>query len=119
MVLYILNGKKWTREIEDFVRWSYHYDMWCKMWIFGEKMRRAMDLDKAVMVPGRRNLMEFLNDTFTLDDLNTVRRAQGMKGDGQVQLRKWLSRGYCTFNPATQQYTKSPQFLAKHQKPAA
>lgn len=118
MVLYLLNGQKWCKEIEDFVRWSYHYDMWCKMWIFGEKMRRAMDLDKAVMLPGRRNLMEFLQDTFTLDDLNTVRRAQGMKDDGSAQLRKWLSRGYCTFNPATQQYTKSPQFLEKHQKAA-
>lgn len=119
MVLYILNGQKWCKEIEDFVRWSFHYDMWCKMWIFGEKMRRAMDLDKAVMVPGRRNLMEFLNDTFTLENLNTVRRAQGMKPDGSVQLRKWVQRGYCTFNPATQLYTKSPQFLAKHQKSAA
>jgi len=119
MVLYILNGQKWCKEIEDFVRWSFHYDMWCKMWIFGEKMRRAMDLDKAVMVPGRRNLMEFLNDTFTLEDLNTVRRAQGMKPDGSVQLRKWVQRGYCTFNPATQLYTKSPQFLAKHKKSAA
>ena len=118
MVLYLLNGQKWCKEIEDFVRWSYHYDMWCKMWIFGEKMRRAMDLDKAVMLPGRRNLMEFLQDTFTLDDLNTVRRAQGMKDDGSAQLRKWLSRGYCTFNPATQQYTKSAQFLEKHQKAA-
>ena len=119
MVLYILNGQKWSREIEDFVRWSFHYDMWCKMWIFGEKMRRAMELDKAAMLPGRRNLMELLNDTFTLDDLNTVRRAQGMKGDGQAQLRKWLQRGYCTFNPVTQDYTKSPQFLAKHPKQAA
>ena len=118
MVLYLLNGQKWCKEIEDFVRWSYHYDMWCKMWIFGEKMRRAMDLDKAVMLPGRRNLMEFLQDSFTLDDLNTVRRAQGMKDDGSAQLRKWLSRGYCTFNPATQQYTKSAQFLEKHQKAA-
>ena len=99
MVLYLLNGQKWCKEIEDFVRWSFHYDMWCKMWIFGEKMRRAMDLDKAVMLPGRRNLMEFLQDTFTLDDLNTVRRAQGMKGDGGQLLRKWVSRGYCTFTP--------------------
>lgn len=107
-----------VREIEDFVRWSYQYDMWCKMWIFGEKMRHAMELDKAVLVPGRRNLMEFLQDTFTIDELNTVRRAQGMKGDGAALLRKWLSRGYCTFNPATQQYTKSPQFLEKHQKAA-
>ena len=119
MVLYILNGRKWTREIEDFVRWSFHYDMWCKMWIFGEKMRRAMDLDKAVMVPGRRNLMELLSDTFTLDDLNIVRRAQGMKGDSRPLLRKWIQRGYCICNPATQQYTKSPQFLEKHPKPAA
>lgn len=95
------------------------YDMWCKMWIFGEKMRRAMDLDKAVMVPGRRNLMELLNDTFTLDDLNTVRRAQGMKGDGTALLRKWVQRGYCTLDAVTKQYTKSPQFIAKHQKPTA
>jgi hypothetical protein len=119
MVLYILNGQKWSHEIEEFVRWSFHYDMWCKMWIFGEKMRRAMDQDKAVMLPGRRNLMEFLNDTFTLDDLNTVRRAQGMKGDAKGLLRKWVQRGYCTYDAATQQYTKSPQFLQKHQKLAA
>ena len=119
MVLYLLNGEKWCKEIEEFVRWSFHYDMWCKMWIFGEKMRRAMELDKAVMVPGRRNLMEFLQDNFTLDDLNTVRRAQGMKGDGSAQLRKWVQRGYCTFNVATQQYTKSPQFISKHTKQAA
>ena len=119
MVLYIMNGQKWSREIEEFVRWSYHYDMWCKMWIFGEKMRRAIDLDKAAMVPGRPNMMELLPDVFTLEDLNTVRRAQGMKGDGTAQLRKWVQRGYCTYDPVTQQYTKSPQFLAKHQKPAA
>lgn len=119
MVLYILNGQKWSREIEDFVRWSYHYDMWCKMWIFGEKMRRAMDLDKAAIVPGRRNLMECLQDNFTLDDLNTVRRAQGMKADGSAQLRKWVQRGYCIFDPTTSQYTKSPQFLSMHQKKAA
>ena len=119
MVLYLMNGQKWCKEIEDFVRWSFHYDMWCKMWIFGEKMRRAMDLDKAVMVPGRRNLMEFLNDSFTLDDLNTVRRAQGMKGDGSAQLRKWVSRGYCTFDAQHKLYTKSTQFINKHPKQAA
>ena len=119
MVLYLLNGQKWSQEIEDFVRWSFHYDMWCKMWIFGEKMRRAMDMDKAVVQPGRRNLMELLQDSFTLDDLNIVRRAQGMSGDGAAQLRKWVSRGYCTFDPQTQQYTKSPQFIEKHPKVAA
>ena len=118
MILYLLNGQKWSREIEDFIRWSYNYDMWCKMWIFGEKMRKAIEQDRAVIMPGRRNLMEFLKDTFTLEDLNIVRRAQGMNGDGKMQLRKWLSRGYCTFNPITQQYTKSEQFLSTHPKSA-
>ena len=119
MVLYLLNGKKWSRDIEHFVRWSFHYDMWCKMWIFGEKMRCAMEKDKAVIVPGRRNLMELLPDTFTLDDLNVVRRAQGLGTDGRIQLRKWVSRGYCTLDTASQKYTKSPQFLNSHPKKTA
>ena len=119
MVLYLLNGQKWTHEIEDFVRWSFNYDMWCKMWIFGEKMRSAMEKDKAVMLPGRRNLMELLPDNFTLDDLNVVRRAQGMKGDGSALIRKWVQRGYCTLNNTTQQYAKSAQFLNKHPKQVA
>jgi len=107
-----------TVEIEDFVRWSYHYDMWCKMWIFGEKMRQAMERDKAAVVPGRRNLMECLATNFTLDDLNMVRRAQGMKGSGADLLRKWVTRGYCTFDAAKQQYTKSEEFIRKHAKAA-
>ena len=118
MVLYLLNGQKWCKEIEDFVRWSYHYDMWCKMWIFGEKMRQAMERDKAAVVPGRRNLMECLATNFTLDDLNMVRRAQGMKGSGADLLRKWVTRGYCTFDAAKQQYTKSEEFIRKHAKAA-
>lgn len=44
-------------------------------------------------------VMELLSDVFTLDDLNIVRRAQGMKGDGSALLRKWVSRGYCTYDP--------------------
>ncbi len=114
MMLYLLGGQKWTREMEDFVRWSFHYDMWCKMWIFGERMRRAMEKDQAIVVPGRRNLMELLPDTFTLDDLNIVRRAQGISGNGNSQLRKWVSRGYCTLDTASQKYMKSPEFLSNH-----
>ena len=119
MILYLLNGQKWSQAIEDFVRWSYNYDMWCKMWVFGEKMRQAMDKEKAVIVPGPCNLMEFLEDCFTLNDVNIVRRAQGMKGDGRQQLRKWVQRGFCTFDMATQKYTKSPQFINRHRKQTA
>ena len=116
MILYLLNNRKWTPEIEEFVRWSFQYDMWCKMWLFGESLRKAMEQDWAGSVPGRRNLMECLPDSFTLEDLNAVRHAQGMKGDGTHQLQKWVQRGYCTFDPATGQNRKSPEFLLKHAK---
>lgn len=59
--------------------------------------------------------MELLPDTFTLDDLNIVRRAQGMNGDGTSQLRKWVQRGYCTHDLVAQNYAKSSQFLKRHQ----
>ena len=53
-----------------------------------------------------------------VDDLNMVRRAQGMKGSGADLLRKWVTRGYCTFDAAKQQYTKSEEFIRKHAKAA-
>jgi len=119
MILYMLNRRKWSHEIEDFVRWSFHYDMWCKMWIFGEKMRHAIELDKAVLKPGPRNLLELLTDTFTYEDFQSMRRAQGREGDGRNTLNKWISRGYCSYDPYTQLYTKSASFLNRPQPDAA
>ena len=87
-VLYVANGEKWEKSIEDFVRWSFHYDMWCKLEFFGEAIKEAMDEDKRPLYgrhrPGRRNLLELLPDEFTRE-----------KGTSSM-LRQWVFRRYVT-----------------------
>jgi len=93
-LLYVANGCKWTREIEDFVRWSLQYDMWCKMRFFGEDIENA---DKVQELPrkGPRNLLELLPDEFTIQDAINVRRQQGMNAKGYApMIRMWKNRHY-------------------------
>ena len=97
-VLYVANGEKWDKTIEEFVRWSYRYDMWCKMEFFGGEIENAMNAD-ADTAPrrGRRNLLELLPDEFTLQDAIRVRQAEGMNAEGaEVMLRQWMHRRYVT-----------------------
>ena len=100
-VLYVANGEKWEKSIEDFVRWSFHYDMWCKLEFFGEAIKEAMDEDKRPLYgrhrPGRRNLLELLPDEFTLADAVRARRTAGMSEKGtSSMLRQWVFRRYVT-----------------------
>ena len=95
MVLYVAAGMKWSKDIEDFVRWSLHYDLACKMQFFGEAIREAeqTSTDK----PQRRscNLLEQLPVTFTLADLVQVRLKAGLAEKGAADLlRVWRNRGY-------------------------
>lgn len=91
MILYICNGYKWSKDIEDFVRWSEVYDLWCKMQFFGEASRKLMNDAKDSKKPGPRNLLDILPLSFTLEDVAAVRLAQGLKGDARklVSLWKW------------------------------
>ena len=100
-VLYVANGEKWEKSIEDFVRWSFHYDMWCKLEFFGEAIKEAMDEDKRPLYgrhrPGRRNLLELLPDEFTHADAVRARRTAGMSEKGtSSMLRQWVFRRYVT-----------------------
>ena len=93
-LLYVANGCKWTREIEDFVRWSLQYDMWCKMQFFANDIENA---DKVQELPrkGPRNLLELLPDEFTIQDAINVRRQQGMNAKGYApMIRMWKNRHY-------------------------
>ena len=93
-LLYVANDYKWTREIEEFVRWSLQYDMWCKMQFFGEAIENA-DAVEDKPKRGPRNLLELLPDEFTLQDAINVRRQQGMDAKGiQNMMRVWKCRGY-------------------------
>ncbi len=93
-LLYVANDYKWDRTIEDFVRWSLQYDMWCKMQFFGEAIEHA-DLTTELPRRGPRNLLELLPDEFTIQDAINVRRQQGMDAKGCAQMvRMWKVRHY-------------------------
>ena len=97
-VLYVANGMKWEKSIEEFVRWSLNYDLWCKMQFFGEDIERANNGEGSrIGSRGPRNLLELLPDEFTLEDAKRVRRQQGLSNEGtkcRTMVSQWKKRGY-------------------------
>jgi hypothetical protein len=94
-VLYVANGEKWDKSIEEFVRWSFHYDMWCKMEFFGAAIEEAMNMPVPDNTRGRRNLLELLPDEFTYEDAVRIRQMEGMNVAGTRQmLYQWVYRRY-------------------------
>ena len=93
-LLYVANGYKWDKTIEDFVRWSLQYDLWCKMQFFGDAIENADNVDSKPK-RGPRNLLEMLPEEFTLQEAANVRRQQGMDAKSAIKMiRNWKSRGY-------------------------
>ena len=98
-VLYVAGGGKWDKTLEDFVRWSLQYDMWCKMEFFGEAIEAANQ--EAVCGrkkhAGPRNLLELLPDEFTTADAERIRQSQGLNIQGTSQMiYQWVYRRYIT-----------------------
>ena len=100
-VLYVANGMKWEKSIEDFIRWSERYDLWCKLRLFGQMIYDADNdrSDQPKTAPrGPKNLLEMLPDEFTLDDYLKLRIAEGYDGDNvkkaRMAIRQWMHRGY-------------------------
>ncbi len=95
-VLYVANGCKWEKSIEDFMQWSLHNDLWCKMTFFGEMIAADM-ADPYEVKRGPQNMLMMLKDEFTMDDLIHVRMMCGLTAKGAYdQIRQWKSRGYVT-----------------------
>ena len=97
-MLYVANGQKWERSIEDFVHWSLNADLWCKMHFFGEDIERANRGDDVrIGARGPRNLLNALPEEFTLEDAIRVRQRGGKDSDVQKcrnMITQWMSRGY-------------------------
>ena len=94
-VLYICNDYRWSKEIEDFVRWSLKYDLWCKMQFFGAAIEAANQEAEHTQKRGPRNLLELLPDEFTAHDADIIRQANGMDTRGtRNMLSQWVHRGY-------------------------
>ena len=96
-VLYVANGCKWEKSIEDFVRWSLQNDLWCKMNFFGAMIAADADDTCYETKRGPQNMLVQLDDIFTRDDAVRVRKLNGMPEHGvDAQLRQYVSRGYVT-----------------------
>jgi hypothetical protein len=94
-VLFVAHGYTWTKEMEQFIRWSLKYDLWCKMHFFGEAIEQAEQGGSQSNRRGPRNLLELLPNEFTLDDAIAIRRQQGLSREGtQDMIRVWRNRGY-------------------------
>ena len=96
-VLYVANGCKWEKSIEEFVRWSLQNDLWCKMNFFGAMIAAETDDTSYETKRGPQNMLVQLDDIFTRDDAVRVRKLNGMPEHGvDAQLRQYVSRGYVT-----------------------
>ena len=116
-VLYVANGMKWEKSIEDFVRWSERYDLWCKLKLFGQMIYDAdgeQDKVSRTAPNGPKNLLSLLPDEFTMDDYVKVRRAQGFDNDNAKRIRdaihQWVHRGYVAKVEGADADTDSPIF---------
>ena len=94
-VLYVANGCKWEPEIEEFIRWSESYDLWCKMIFFGAGIAKANEVGEKSSKRGPTNLLQQLPDTFTYAQAEMVRLQNdfGKKGTAMM-LRNWVNRHY-------------------------
>lgn len=94
-VLYVANGCKWKPEIEEFIRWSESYDLWCKMIFFGAGIAKANETGEKSSKRGPANLLQQLPDTFTYAQAEMVRQQNefGKKGTAMM-LRNWVNRHY-------------------------
>ena len=98
-VLYVANGCRWEPEIEDFIRWSERYDLWCKMCFFEEDIQKANNAGEHSNKRGPSNLLQSLPDTFTEQQVVEARAALGLSEEGTAHLlstwvyRKYVKRG--------------------------
>ena len=100
-VLYVANGMKWEKSIEDFIRWSERYDLWCKLKLFGQMIYEADNdqSDSPKTAPrGPKNMLLLLPDEFTFEDYIKLRRSQGFEDtslhNAKCAINQWIYRNY-------------------------
>ncbi len=115
MVLYLANGEKWEKPIEDFIEWSVKYDLWCKMRFFGNQMQEAIDADNRAVChsSGVSNLLLFVHDTFDKAEIQNVCMVHGTKTKLAILLCNWKKRGFIVKNE-DDTFSKTAKFIAKY-----
>ena len=129
MVLYVASGEKWDKTMEEFIRWSLEYDLWCKMQFFGKAIGRVDDAaeEETLKTRGPQNLLDLLPEVFTREEAQLMRIHQGIsEGNVRSMLSNWKKRGYIEEygdmmsqnDLSRQKYIKTPAYLEKHPQAA-
>ena len=115
MVLYLANGEKWEKPIEDFIEWSVKYDLWCKMRFFGNQMQEAIDADSRMVyhATGVSNLLLYVHDTFDKVEIQRVCQIHGTKTKLAILLCNWKKRGFIVKNEDGT-FSKTAKFIGKY-----
>ena len=123
MVLYVAHGEVWDKTMEDFIRWSLQYDMYCKMHFFGEAIEEQEYAGERKNRPGPQNLLDLLPEVFTREEAGMLRQRQGIRtGNLTYMLSNWKKRGYIEIYGEEmpqkeihrQRYAKTEAYLQKH-----
>ena len=123
MVLYVAHGEVWTPEMEDFVRWSLQYDLWCKMKFFGDAIEAQEEGGMKLPTKGPQNLLDQLPEIFTREEAGMMRQRMGIRtGSVRQMLGNWTHRGYIEpygeemgkQDLHRQRYIKTEEYLRKH-----
>ena len=104
MLLYVMNGMQWTREIADFAAWSVRYDLWCKMRFFSDMLHKDLEGEQTSVQRGPVSLLTMLPSEFTRRQVQDLRIAQGMKPNPKEMLKAWAKRGLVKYLPDTDTY---------------
>ena len=106
MLLYVMNGCQWTREIEEFASWSVRYDLWCKMRFFRDLLHKDVDGERQALQRGPVGLLSMLPKEFTRDQVRDLRIAQGMSPDPRNMLCHWKRHSMVVAGDAPNTYVR-------------
>ena len=118
-VLYVANGYQWESEIEDFIRWSERYDLYCKMRFFGDAIKKAEQECDQESKRGPASILGFLPEEFNYQQVEALRVEHKMSAKGTMKmLNNWLFRGYIKVkeNDSNTQLLKYSVFIKTHSK---
>ncbi len=118
-VLYVANGYQWEPEIEDFIRWSECYDLYCKMRFFGDAIKKAEQECDQESKRGPASILGFLPEEFNYQQVEALRVEHKMSAKGTMKmLNNWLFRGYIKVkeNDSNTQLLKYSVFIKTHSK---
>ena len=118
-VLYVANGYQWEPEIEDFIRWSERYDLYCKMRFFGDAIKKAEQECDQESKRGPASILGFLPEEFNFQQVEALRVEHKMSAKGTMKmLNNWLFRGYIKVkeNDSNTQLLKYSVFIKTHSK---